>query len=269
MSFSLLFRREGKVFSCEDDNWFEYSFLRNKGLDNAVERAVNDLWNPMRSCKVIEIGCGSGRFLKWLYMLGHQVTGIEVSNELVQKALKRLPEKVHILHCDATSLPFGDSQYDVVFFVFSLEFMAQPEKALMEGLRIAKDLVFIISLNPFSPILWRERLFSFANANPLLKCCPLSNYKTKRLLARHPDNVHILKDIAIWRDRPKRNVFLFDEYIAPAFLIKVAKAVQVGIKLPVPVIHKGLIASNTATFDLYMQSIKKKEVPEDERGYAL
>ncbi|SFM86475.1 class I SAM-dependent methyltransferase [Thermodesulforhabdus norvegica] len=148
--------KSGRIFSWHDDFWFEYSFLKPKGLDLAVEQAIRKVWKSERRYSVLDVGCGSGRFLRWLDQLGHHAVGIDPSAELVRKASGRVSSRVVVERAFAESLPFEDSSFDYVFFVFSLEFVHNPVQALSEGLRVARRGVFIASLQKCSPLVFGE-----------------------------------------------------------------------------------------------------------------
>jgi len=99
--------------------------------------------------KVLEIGCGFGKNLKFLLEnLSYPpvLIGFDISNSMVRKAKENLHEKV-LLGCgDINLLPFCDQTYDLVFTHATL--MHVPEqnikKAIHELERVAKQYLIII-----------------------------------------------------------------------------------------------------------------------------
>ena len=87
--------------------------------------------------RVLEVGCGSGVFLRLVANRGAEVTGIDASNELVQLARTRVPE-ADVRVADLESLPFDDGSFDAVFgfniFFFAVDMVA----ALGEARRVAR-----------------------------------------------------------------------------------------------------------------------------------
>lgn len=156
MKFISQTKYPGRIFTFQDEMLFEFSFLKPRKLDRVVEKNLMEVWDYHRRCSILEVGCGSGRFLKWLDDLGHRVAGVEASSELVERAYKRLPSRVAVRRAFAENLPFEDSSFDYVCFIFSLEFVQDPVRAVSEGLRVARKGVFIASIQKSSPIVVRE-----------------------------------------------------------------------------------------------------------------
>jgi SAM-dependent methyltransferase len=87
---------------------------------------------------VLEVGCGSGVFLRLAADRGARVTGIDASEELVQLARTRAPE-ADVRVADLESLAFDDGSFDAVFgfniFFFAVDMVA----ALGEARRVARS----------------------------------------------------------------------------------------------------------------------------------
>jgi SAM-dependent methyltransferase len=86
---------------------------------------------------VLEVGCGSGVFLRLAADRGTRVTGIDASEELVRLARTRVPEG-DVRVADLESLPFDEGSFDAVFgfnvFFFAVDMVA----ALREARRVAR-----------------------------------------------------------------------------------------------------------------------------------
>jgi SAM-dependent methyltransferase len=87
--------------------------------------------------RVLEVGCGSGVFLRLAADRGAQVTGIDASDELVQIARRRVPE-ADVRVADLESLPFEESSFDAVFGFNAFFFALDMVGALREARRVAK-----------------------------------------------------------------------------------------------------------------------------------
>lgn len=87
------------------------------------ELAFPILWHQLRKKNILEIGCGTGRHTQKLLTLGNQVTGIDLSGEMLNIAKKKLSgKKFTPIHDDFLNHPhFGAESYDVVIASLVLE----------------------------------------------------------------------------------------------------------------------------------------------------
>jgi demethylmenaquinone methyltransferase/2-methoxy-6-polyprenyl-1,4-benzoquinol methylase len=99
------------------------------------------------SGKVLEIGVGSGRNLKY-YHSNALVTGIDNSEGMLEKAREKAKEmkNVNLLLMDAENLEFPDNSFDYVITTFVLCTIPDPVKALKEMRRVLKPSGELISL---------------------------------------------------------------------------------------------------------------------------
>ena len=87
---------------------------------------------------VLELACGTGQFTYPLCDLVHSWTATDFSEAMLTQAKKRPCSAVFTLR-DATALPDGNRQYDLVLMGNALHIMPQPGKALSEIHRVLKD----------------------------------------------------------------------------------------------------------------------------------
>jgi SAM-dependent methyltransferase len=87
--------------------------------------------------RVLDIGCGSGVFLRTVSDLGARPHGLDASLALLRVARVRVPE-AELRVGDAESLPFEDDSFDVVTGFNSFFFAADMIAALREAGRVAK-----------------------------------------------------------------------------------------------------------------------------------
>ena len=86
---------------------------------------------------VLEVGCGSGVFLRLAADRGAEVVGLEASEELVALARTRVPE-ADLRVGDMQFLPFADDSFDIVAGFNTFFFAADMVEALREAGRVAK-----------------------------------------------------------------------------------------------------------------------------------
>jgi SAM-dependent methyltransferase len=90
--------------------------------------------------KMCDLGCGDGYGSVTLARQGFHVTGIDVSAEMIDKAIKQaegLP--VMFTKGDISNVPFADDTFDAALVINSLEWTESPLKVLNEMKRIVKN----------------------------------------------------------------------------------------------------------------------------------
>jgi ubiquinone/menaquinone biosynthesis C-methylase UbiE len=90
---------------------------------------------------VLDIGCGSGLFIKEVTAQAETVVGVDISRKLLFKAKEHAKslDNVYVLQADADHLPFCDRAFSVVFAFTVLQNMPKPHETLQEIKRVAKD----------------------------------------------------------------------------------------------------------------------------------
>lgn len=92
------------------------------------------------SGKILDIGCGSGVAAKNIQEKGHQVYGVDLSEELLKAAKKESPNSKFYMR-DMRVLGFNDSEFDGIWHVASLLHLEKKDvpTALNEANRVLKS----------------------------------------------------------------------------------------------------------------------------------
>jgi 2-polyprenyl-6-hydroxyphenyl methylase / 3-demethylubiquinone-9 3-methyltransferase len=116
----------------------------------ALLRAESRLLNPWvvaemtaklgeRRCRILDVGCGAGFLANHLGALGHDVTGLDLSDDALAVAARHdLRHTVHYQRGDALNLPFPNASFDVVCAMDFLEHLETPEQAIAEAARVLR-----------------------------------------------------------------------------------------------------------------------------------
>ena len=117
--------------------------------------------------RILEVGVGTGINLG-LYPRDCSITGIDLSDSMLEKAYERVARKVmpnvRLLQMDASRLTFEDASFDIVYAPYLISVVPDPVQVAREMRRVCRPGGRIIFLNHFrspNPVLSRiERLMS-------------------------------------------------------------------------------------------------------------
>ncbi len=87
--------------------------------------------------RVLDVGCGTGAFLRAATDRGAEVCGLDASQALLEIARERVPE-AELRHGDMERLPYDDDSFDVVTGFNSFFFADDMVAALREARRVAR-----------------------------------------------------------------------------------------------------------------------------------
>ncbi|PFG05366.1 class I SAM-dependent methyltransferase [Bacillus sp. es.034] len=99
--------------------------------------------NLQKNERILEIGCGAGFALKQIVSLsgGHNVTGLDLSETLLQSAAVRNKKAISqkqmaLVHGSVEEMPFPDEEFTAVFSIHSVYFWEDLFKSLQEIERV-------------------------------------------------------------------------------------------------------------------------------------
>jgi ubiquinone/menaquinone biosynthesis C-methylase UbiE len=119
--------------------WSTFSLLEH--ITGAVAPRLVKFANVTSGAQVLDVGCGTGVVALTAARVGAQVTGIDLTPELIahakeNAALMRL--EVDFQQGDAEAIPLPDGKFDFVLSQFGHMFAPRPEVVVKEMLRVLK-----------------------------------------------------------------------------------------------------------------------------------
>jgi ubiquinone/menaquinone biosynthesis C-methylase UbiE len=105
---------------------------------------------------MLDVGCGTGHFTRWLAGLRFDVTGLDNAPAMLHEARTR--GGAPYIEADAHALPFPSHTVDLTTLVTTLEFVDDPPRVLSEAIRVARRGVILGVLNRVSLLACRRRL---------------------------------------------------------------------------------------------------------------
>jgi len=119
------------------DKWYSTpcGFVYDRLEKKAIDRLLPNIDDGSR---FLEVGCGTGHWSEYFSNRGFEVTGIDVSKEMIEVAKKKHIANSQFQVADGENLPFADESFDSAAAITTLEFTANPEKMISEMIRCVK-----------------------------------------------------------------------------------------------------------------------------------
>jgi len=129
-------------------------------LEQPAVWSVLDALTPGRA---LDAACGTGRHARHLADLGHEVVGIDLTPEMLERAAASVPE-ARFARADLREIPAPDSDFDVVVCGLALAHLPDLAGAVTELARVVRPggRLVISVLHPFQALLGWHAPFSDA-----------------------------------------------------------------------------------------------------------
>ena len=136
---------KGKILEYWDYRSSDYHTEYAKCMDEEME-----IWKSLfyeilltdKKIRAVEVGTGPGILAISLAAMGHDVTGVDLSESMLEKAAENARKKgvdVSLVQGDAEEIPLSDGEYDFVLSKYLLWTLPQPDKFINECSRLLKD----------------------------------------------------------------------------------------------------------------------------------
>ena len=107
------------------------------GRQYILDAPMTDRVQRLRPGRVLDVGCGEGRFCRILRREGFEPVGLDPTPELLEAARARDPEGTYV-EGRAEALDFAEASFDLVVSCLSLIDMEHADAAIAEMARVLK-----------------------------------------------------------------------------------------------------------------------------------
>jgi ubiquinone/menaquinone biosynthesis C-methylase UbiE len=111
---------------------FAFRYIEQKRISKLIELA-----EIVSSDKVLEVGCGAGHILEQIKK--GELYGIDISDIQIQRAKKRLGDKVILSKAPGEKIPYDDKFFHKILCSEVVEHVLDPREVLKEISRVMKD----------------------------------------------------------------------------------------------------------------------------------
>lgn len=155
--------------------------------------------------KVLDVGTGPGQLALMFAEMGHNVTGVDLSPNMLKKAKENALKQsldITFIQGDAENLQLPDLQFDVVSSKFLLWTLPDPQKALSEWKKVLKKDGIIIAIDGdwFSSGLFLKSIRTFSEGIRSIKERNFHNpYKQNYNLIKNKLPLYSLKPDMVYK----------------------------------------------------------------------
>jgi ubiquinone/menaquinone biosynthesis C-methylase UbiE len=151
----------------------QYDTNENKTRDLEAT-ALREVLEEIEFDNCLELGCGTGKNTEWLITKAKHVTGVDLSEEMLNKAKEKISsDKVRFLLANMNSNnDYSDRMYDLVTFSLVMEHVENIDPVLK---KVSKTLnsggyIYIGELHPFKQYAGSKARFETEQGTQIVPC---------------------------------------------------------------------------------------------------
>jgi ubiquinone/menaquinone biosynthesis C-methylase UbiE len=158
------------------DERYEVNYL------TAVEQSLLSIASENNVYKILEAGCGTGRWLKSLHKLNIKLFGLDYSIQML-KIAKDANNIEGLVNADASNFPFKSNSFDLIFCINAIHHFPDKKKFFFEAHRClnSNGILCIYGVDPYIDKNWyvydyfdgvyKKDLMRFPSLNEIKNYC--------------------------------------------------------------------------------------------------
>jgi ubiquinone/menaquinone biosynthesis C-methylase UbiE len=107
------------------------------GRRSDTASALLELARQLGAERILEVGCGTGRWLGDLSVTAQQLHGLDLSKGMLREASNR-PPSLALVQGRAAQLPYPDATFDLVYCVNAIHHFGRPRDFVSEARRLLR-----------------------------------------------------------------------------------------------------------------------------------
>ena len=137
-----------RIQAAPENNWLETE--PGRYIFSQQEKLILELVSPLAGEALLDVGCGTGNYLRLFQQKNCILTGIDSSDTALALARNKLGHRCELVRGNATDLPFSDNEFDVVTLIHGPQTLNDPQKVMAEAVRVSRSRVFVGFFNKHS-----------------------------------------------------------------------------------------------------------------------
>ena len=163
------------------DSWY---LSREGALYDRFEKTAVLKYLPSKpnNKTLLDVGCGTGHWSMFFSECGFTVTGLDVSQRMIDVARSKSNRDITYLAADAHRLPFPDGAFDVTSAITTLEFTRNPAGVIREMVRCTRKQGGTVLIGALNCCSWINRKRRNSGIPPYADAWFLSPHQLKNML---------------------------------------------------------------------------------------
>jgi ubiquinone/menaquinone biosynthesis C-methylase UbiE len=144
-------------------DWYDAEFQPTPLESETWTTLLGLLGDPAGS--LVDVGCGTGAYAAGLAERGWNVTGVDVSEDMLRRAAAK---GVRTVRADATALPFEDASFDAAISIFTHTDVDDFEAVVREVVRVLRPGAPFVYIGVHPCFVGPHSVYDFDRAAPEL-----------------------------------------------------------------------------------------------------
>jgi phosphatidylethanolamine/phosphatidyl-N-methylethanolamine N-methyltransferase len=175
-----------------------YDIFFNRGIFLKARKKAFHMSNFKEGQKVLFVGVGTGAELEWIDHSKLEITAIDYSPEMLNKAKAKFDDtSINLLEMDAHQLSFKNESFDVVVGSLIVTVVPNPSKTIEEMIRVVEPTGKIILFDKFAPKDGKVSLLKKSFRPIIAKFGTDIGINFEQLISKYINQVEINEDIEL------------------------------------------------------------------------